>query len=213
MSSGRHSFVHFICVYWMWNGCVSIVFVNFWKTDRKFSFILFLLVYMAFVSLSYFRVIFFLLFSSCMTLSCCWSRKINQTHSQFIDIIDMRVVFPTNGYWAEMRLPFSLTKYMRFSVLYFLAFSLSLYLYLYLSCVLSSFFSNIYFHLVDVRVADVLLYVLYVRAILFRVVSCTLYIVDFFVLLLVVSRRRRPFSPFYVRSLFAWFVYTMTLFL
>lgn len=61
----------------------------------------------------------------------------------------MRVGYGANGHRTNMRLPFSLTKYMRFSVFI-------LFIFIGSGCCCCFFFfrfSNIYFHLVDVRVA------------------------------------------------------------
>lgn len=130
---------------------------------------------------------FFLLLLLLLSLSFILLVTKNQPNSHTIHRhIDMPVVFRTNGYWAEMRLPFSLTKYMRFSVLFvslfssFLLFPSLFYSINLIRSLVRVFFSNIYFHLVRCSCcppthADVLLYVLYVRAILLRVVLCTFF--------------------------------------
>lgn len=120
------SLCHSVCVYWMWNGEQSIVCQFLEKRThetmekKKFSFVLFS---------EWLCSCFFVLFPCFFFffLSFDWSRKINQKHTHNSSPISIcQSCSWANGYWAKMRLPFSLTKYMRFSVWFSFSFTRSI---------------------------------------------------------------------------------------
>lgn len=109
------------------------LFVNFWETEN-FHFSLFC----EFLFLDYFRAsncwFFFPFFSSLSFAGHEKSTKLSftqtHTHTKLIGIIDMQVGYGANGHRTNMRLPFSLTKYMRFSVFIFIGVWLLLFFFL-----------------------------------------------------------------------------------
>lgn len=121
------SLCHSVCVYWMWNGEQSIVCQFLEKrtheTIEKKK--VFICSFFRVALLLFLRVISVLLF----LLSLIWLVTKNQpkTHTHNSSPISIcQSCSRANGYWAKMRLPFSLTKYMRFSVWFSFSFTRSI---------------------------------------------------------------------------------------